>query len=72
MKNHVVRPGDTTTSIAALHGLAVEQLLAVNTQKPRVVALVSGRPTQVFATLTPGEQLAVSVGAVRSGCNCGG
>jgi LysM repeat protein len=64
MKQHIVQPGETTTSIAAMHGLSVSKLLEVNPHKPRVVAMVQGQPRQVFASLALGETISVD-------CGCG-
>lgn len=65
MKEHTVRAGESTSSIAALHGLSIEQLLNANPRKPRIVAYVGGRPTHVFAALAEGERLSTD-------CGCGG
>jgi hypothetical protein len=70
---YVVAPGDTTSSIAALHGIGIEALLAENTHKPLAAAPVNGRQALVFAALAAGEKLRLPVGVAGlfDGCDIG-
>lgn len=64
-RTHVVKKGESTRSIASLHGISTEALLAANPDLPR--ALHKG--TKVFLQLDQGQRLSIpsAVGDVNLG-----
>jgi hypothetical protein len=54
---HTVSEGETTSHIAALHGVEISALVEANPDKPLIAANVNGQHQYVFAALVEGETL---------------
>lgn len=65
LMKHKILAGQSTSTIAALHGVDVEALVAANPGRPLVVAFVGAEKKRVFAALTEGEELNVPVGVAK-------
>jgi hypothetical protein len=65
---HAVKPGERLSAIAALHGVAADDIVTANPHKPTAL-LPSG--ARVFASLALGEELAVpsALGATGDACS---